>query len=223
MIEFNQSQNELNKTQIMLIENTIFDCLDYCCEYLSELPVSKNFIYVFLSEFLFRKNQTDFKLFKSDYCNSCSLLKEHSAENFWNNTSRMVDYVNGLDNELTKFASSNQLHSQGDVDCVRKNVINYAKLYSKNLVVSKMNYCQSSSIIEKEKKVILAREKMHKREEKLLDRQEKILEERMKYLSIKVDKSTQTEFEDKKPANLVDKFSQVNLNLGSRNRGYNSN
>jgi hypothetical protein len=42
----------------------------------------------------------------------------------------------------------------------------------------------------------------------------KILEERMKYLSIKVDKSTQTEFEDKKPANLVDKFSQVNLNLG---------
>ncbi len=36
----------------------------------------------------------------------------------------------------------------------------------------------------------------------------------MKYLSIKVDKSTQTEFEDKKPANLVDKFSQVNLNLG---------
>ena len=223
MIEFNQSQNELNKTQIMLIENTIFDGLDYCFDYLSGSSVSKNFIYVFLSEILLQKNQSDFKFFKNKFCNSCYLLKEHSAKDFWNNTSRMVDYVNGLDNELTKFASSNQLHSQGDVDCVRKNVINYAKLYSKNLVVSKMNYCQSSSIIEKEQKVILAREKICDREEKLLDRQQKMIEEKRGLLVPKIDKSTQAEFEYKKPANLVDKCLQVNLNKSLKNQRCKSN
>lgn len=222
MIEINHNNKELNKTQVMLIENIVFDCFECFIGDLLE-PASKSFISIFLSHMLAQKNQSDFKLLKSKFCNEYKDLNKYSENNFWGNVSKMIDFVNGADSKLAEYASSSKLHSEKDVEVAKKNAVDYIKIYSKNLVNSRIHQYNHLSMIEKEQKVILAREKICDRDEKLLDRQQKMIEEKRGLLVPKIDKHTQTEFEDKKPANLVDKCLQVNLNKSLKNQRCKSN